>query len=63
MKISVRLFRLFIYRANQPSQSAAERRGGANGRLSRRDLERRILDVFARNGGALERAPSLSDLP
>jgi len=46
MKISLGLFRLFIYRGNQPPQSAAERRGGANGRLSRRDLERRILDVL-----------------
>ena len=65
MKISIGLFRLFIYRANQPSQSAAERRGGANGRLSRRDLERRILDVLRGTGAcssALPHTPTCREL-
>ena len=65
MKISLHLFRRYIYRANQPSQSAAERRGGANGRLSRRDLERRILDVLRGTGArssALPHSPTCREL-
>ena len=65
MKISLGLFRLFIYRANQPSQSSAERRGGANGRLSRRDLEPRILDVLRgteARSSALPHTPTCREL-
>ena len=63
MKISVRPFRPFIYRANQPTHSAAERRGGANGRLSRRDLEWRILDVLRGTGARSSALPHSPTCP
>ena len=58
-------FRILLSGAKKPPQSAAERRCGANGRLSRPDLERRILGVSRGTGArssALPHTPTCREL-